>query len=90
MLSLLGLAWRSVAVNGREVDLGRATALMTDLFAVLEQRLASQPWLALDRPTIADIAVHPYVALLSEGHVDLAPRPAGTARARPVTRAGRG
>lgn len=61
---------------GREVDLVRATALMTELFAVLEQRLTAQPWLALDRPTIADIAVYPYVALVPEGHVDLAPWPA--------------
>jgi glutathione S-transferase len=58
---------------GRDVDLGRATALMVELFGVLEQRLAARPWLALDRPTIADVAVYPYVALVPEGKVDLAP-----------------
>jgi glutathione S-transferase len=61
---------------GRDVDLDRATALMVELFGVLEQRLATRPWLALDRPTIAAVAVYPYVALVLEGKVELAPWPA--------------
>ena len=38
---------------------------------VLEQRLAANQWLALDRPTIADIGCFPYVALASEGETPL-------------------
>jgi glutathione S-transferase len=38
---------------------------------VLEQRLAAHQWLALDRPTIADIGCFPYVALASEGETPL-------------------
>jgi glutathione S-transferase len=38
---------------------------------VLEQRLAANQWLALDRPTIADIGCFPYVALASEGEIPL-------------------
>jgi len=38
---------------------------------VLEQRLAANQWLALDRPTIADIGCFPYVALASAGEIPL-------------------
>jgi glutathione S-transferase len=38
---------------------------------ILEQRLASHPWLALERVTIADIACFPYVALAPEGEIPL-------------------
>jgi glutathione S-transferase len=41
----------------------------------LERHLAERPWLELDRPTIADIAVFPYVALAGDGGIDLAPYP---------------
>ncbi|MGE5170456.1 MAG: glutathione S-transferase family protein [Rudaea sp.] len=38
---------------------------------VLEQRLGTHPWLALDRVTIADVACFPYVALAPEGEIAL-------------------
>lgn len=38
---------------------------------VLEQRLATHEWLALDHLTIADIGCFPYVALSSEGEIPL-------------------
>jgi len=38
---------------------------------VMERRLASHPWLALDRVTIADIGCFPYVALAPEGEIPL-------------------
>jgi len=38
---------------------------------VLEQRLATRQWLALDHVTIADIGCFPYVALASEGEIPL-------------------
>lgn len=42
---------------------------------VLEQRLASHDWLALDHVTIADVGCFPYVALAPEGQIELAPYP---------------
>ncbi|MCP9850951.1 glutathione S-transferase family protein [Cyanobium sp. Morenito 9A2] len=41
----------------------------------LERHLSDRLWLELDRPTIADIAVFPYVALAGDGGIDLAPYP---------------
>jgi glutathione S-transferase len=38
---------------------------------VLEQRLASHDWLALDHVTIADVGCFPYVALAPEGQIEL-------------------
>lgn len=40
---------------------------------ILEAELADQAWLALGRPTIADIAVFPYIALAPMGDVSLEP-----------------
>jgi len=39
--------------------------------AVLEGRLKSNQWLALGRPTIADLACYPYVAVSHEGGIKL-------------------
>jgi len=44
--------------------------------AVLEGRLKSNQWLALGRPTIADIACYPYTARAPEGNIALDPCPA--------------
>ncbi|MGH6748169.1 MAG: glutathione S-transferase C-terminal domain-containing protein, partial [Methyloceanibacter sp.] len=41
----------------------------------LEAHLTKRDWLALGRPTIADIACMPYVALSHEGGVSLQPYP---------------
>ncbi|MBF2098065.1 MAG: glutathione S-transferase [Gloeomargaritaceae cyanobacterium C42_A2020_066] len=41
----------------------------------LEQHLSSRTWLELERPTIADLAVFPYVALAADGQIDLQPYP---------------
>lgn len=45
------------------------------ILPLLEAHLAKHEWLALSRPTIADCAVFPYVALAPEGGIDLAPYP---------------
>ena len=44
--------------------------------AILDARLASNPWLALGRPTIADVACYPYTARAPEGNISLEPYPA--------------
>jgi glutathione S-transferase len=41
----------------------------------LEEHLGKHEWLALDRPTIGDIAVMPYVALSPMGNIDLSVYP---------------
>jgi glutathione S-transferase len=46
------------------------------ILPLINTHLAATPWLAMGRPTIADCAVFPYVALAPEGGVDLAPYPA--------------
>lgn len=45
------------------------------ILPLIESHLAGHRWLALDRPTIADCAVMPYVALAPEGGVSLADFP---------------
>jgi glutathione S-transferase len=45
------------------------------IFGLMEQHLAKNDWLALGRPTIADIACMPYVALSHEGGLSLEPYP---------------
>ena len=44
--------------------------------AILDARLASNQWLALGRPTIADVACYPYTARAPEGNISLEPYPA--------------
>ena len=43
---------------------------------ILDAQLKDRQWLALDRPTIGDIAVFPYVALAPMGDIPLTPYPA--------------
>jgi glutathione S-transferase len=43
--------------------------------AVLEGRLGSNQWLALGRPTIADVACYPYTSRAPEGNISLEPYP---------------
>ena len=56
------------------VDLAREKA--AHILGLLEAHLQNHDWLALGRPTIADVACMPYVALGHEGGVSLAPYPA--------------
>lgn len=81
------MQWLSIAANeiqngpgaARLVDkfaipLNKPQALAVNdaILPVLEAHLSQHDWLALGRPTIADIAVFPYVALAHEGGIDLA------------------
>ena len=43
---------------------------------ILEQHLKSEEWLALGRPTVADLSVFVYVALAPMGDISLEPYPA--------------
>jgi len=74
---LYGLA-RARAINlfKRPWNLEEAQATGRRALEVLEGRLAGHEWLALERPTIADVACFPYVALAPEGGVSLEDCPA--------------
>ncbi len=84
------VAWLSTAANemtrgpnalrlhhkfNRALDEATAIAVTKDLFKMLELYLSQHVWLVGAAPTIADIAMYPYLALAPEGKWDLAPYP---------------
>lgn len=58
-------------LTGEDIDIARATEEGNRVLRHLDKTLATRDWLALGRPTIADIAVFPYVALAREGKLQL-------------------
>lgn len=60
---------------GRAIDEPSATAITKALFQMLENYLSQHTWLVGAAPTIADIAMYPYLALAPEGQWDLVPYP---------------
>lgn len=56
---------------GYLIDVQVAREHAERILGILEQRLGDRKWLALCRPTIADVACFPYVALSHEGGVPL-------------------
>lgn len=75
-------AWLSLASNeigagpasvrrihrfGRQEDETAGRALCEKVFGILETHLAMHHWLVGERPTIADLACYPYLALAPEG-----------------------
>lgn len=61
---------------GYKLDIVAAREKAKRILTIMDQHLEKREWLALDRPTIADIACMPYVALGWEGGVPLDPYPA--------------
>jgi len=61
---------------GVPVDVEAAREKAKRVFGLMETHLAKNDWLTLGRPTIADIACMPYVALSHEGGLSLEPYPA--------------
>ncbi|MEO0867049.1 MAG: glutathione S-transferase [Cyanobacteria bacterium J06642_11] len=57
------------------VNIEHATDRATFLLNQLNQHLDNHRWLVGDTPTVADIAVFPYVALAPEGKLELSPYP---------------
>jgi glutathione S-transferase len=66
------------------IDLRSAQAIAHKILGIMESELTGRDWLELDRPTIADLACYPYLALAPEGGVSLAPYPAVRAWIRRV------
>lgn len=61
--------------NATSIDIERATQKAEFILAQLNQHLSDREWLELERPTIADVAVFPYVALAPDGKISLQPYP---------------
>lgn len=53
------------------INLDRAHQKAEFILTQLNQHLSDRPWLEFERPTIADVAVFPYVALARDGKIDL-------------------
>ncbi len=71
---LFGLARaRAVKRFGRPWDLESCQKYGRAGLEVMDAHLADRDWLATQRPTIADVACYPYVALAPEGEVALDP-----------------
>ncbi|MEM9908843.1 MAG: glutathione S-transferase family protein [Cyanobacteria bacterium P01_D01_bin.44] len=59
----------------KSIDIELATQKAGQILQLLENHSNDRHWLELDRPTIADIAIFPYVALAPDGQISLAPYP---------------
>lgn len=66
---------RLVDKFGYAIDKAETLKRSARILPLIEAHLAGHQWLALERPTIADCAVFPYVALAPEGGVPLSDYP---------------
>lgn len=58
---------------GYKLDVEKAREHARKVLSVLDAHLAQRAWLELDRPTVADVTVYPYVSLAEQGGVTLTP-----------------
>jgi glutathione S-transferase len=56
---------------GRQLDIELATTRAHAVLKVMDRHLRDRHWLELERPTIADIACFPYVAIAEDGKISL-------------------
>ncbi len=68
-------AARLVDKFGYAIDKAQTLQRSARILPLIESHLAKHQWLALERPTIADCAVFPYLALAPEGGISLADYP---------------
>ncbi|SDS52249.1 glutathione S-transferase [Halopseudomonas xinjiangensis] len=66
-------AARLVQKFAAPLDKAAALAKSPAVLLLLDEHLRNNDWLAMARPTIAECAVYPYVALAPEGDVDISP-----------------
>jgi glutathione S-transferase len=62
-------------LGATNINVERATQKAEYILRQLDNHLSDRTWLEFERPTIADIAVFPYVALAPDGKIDLSPYP---------------
>lgn len=55
----------------QEINIELATARAHHILKVINQHLEGRTWLELNRPTIADVACFPYIAMAHEGQIDI-------------------
>lgn len=67
---------RLVTLFNAPLDHEAAKAKAHDLFKMMNAHLETREWLALDRPSLADVAGYSYIAHAPEGGVSLTPYPA--------------
>jgi len=60
-----------LAINANTVVAQSARAL-----GLFEQRLTGRAWIALDHPTVADVAAYPAIAQAGDGDISIEPYPA--------------
>ncbi|MET0052501.1 MAG: glutathione S-transferase family protein [Candidatus Thiodiazotropha sp.] len=74
---LYGLARaRITVILNKPFDLDQCHRDALSGVEAMEQRLTAQDWLALDHPSLADVACYPYTSLAEEGRFSLDPYPA--------------
>jgi glutathione S-transferase len=56
---------------GTNINIERATQKAEFILTQLDQHLSTHTWLEFERPTIADVAVFPYVSLAPDGKIEL-------------------
>lgn len=61
--------------NATNIDIDQANQRAEFILTQLDRHLSDRPWLEFERPTIADVAVFPYIALAPDGKIDLSPYP---------------
>jgi glutathione S-transferase len=66
---------RLVDKFGYPIDKADTLKRAERILGLIEEHLGKHSWLAQERPTIADCAVFPYVALAPEGGISLQPYP---------------
>ncbi len=54
-----------------DIHIEQATARGHYILKVINQHLEGREWLELNRPTIADVACFPYIAMAHEGQIDI-------------------
>ena len=64
---------RVMTLFGLPGDLASSHAIAERVLRFMDAHLAERTWLAVERPTLADLACYSYVAHAPEGGVDLAP-----------------
>ncbi|WP_018900066.1 glutathione S-transferase [Rhizobium sp. 2MFCol3.1] len=63
-------AARLVTVFGASFDTEEVIGRAHRILALIDAELAGKAWIAVDRPTIADVALYSYIARAPEGNVD--------------------
>jgi glutathione S-transferase len=61
--------------NATNINLDRANQKAEFILSQIDRHLQDRQWLEFEHPTIADVAVFPYIALAPDGKIDLKPYP---------------